>query len=158
MNNLELYLKEVSERAEKATNGPWKLCHHLQSIEKDKACPCGAPGTIWGGDGEHVICEMGISDPEGMGMVPPRYSRELEISNAHFISNARTDIHLLLEIVRIHNEALVSIASVHRQRHSEEEYWLKVKHEDCATVLATDTKISRNALQTINAKIEEVKR
>jgi hypothetical protein len=43
-------------------------------------------------------------------------------------------------------EALTTIASQHRPRHATEEYWNKVSHEQCATVLATDTKIAREAL------------
>src|SRR5258708_1335557 len=42
--------------------------------------------------------------------------------------------------------ALTSIASVYKKRHAEEEYWLKIEHEHCATVLATDTKIARECL------------
>jgi predicted nuclease with TOPRIM domain len=44
-------------------------------------------------------------------------------------------------------EALESIASKHKPKHAKEEYWLKISHEQCATVLATDTKIARNALK-----------
>lgn len=44
-------------------------------------------------------------------------------------------------------EPLESIASLHKPNHDTEEYWLTVLHARCATVLATDTKIARNALK-----------
>jgi hypothetical protein len=47
----------------------------------------------------------------------------------------------------IYKEALESIASLHRPRHSTEEHWMSVTHEDCSIVLATDTKIARTALK-----------
>jgi regulator of replication initiation timing len=46
-----------------------------------------------------------------------------------------------------YKEALESIASKHRPRHEKEGYWLAIDHASCATVLATDTKIARNALK-----------
>lgn len=49
----------------------------------------------------------------------------------------------------IMKEALTSIASLHRSKHDTEEYWMKLKKEGLACVLATDTKIARNALKEI---------
>jgi hypothetical protein len=43
--------------------------------------------------------------------------------------------------------ALDSIASINKPRHETEEYWLNVPHAQCAIVLATDTKIAREALK-----------
>ena len=48
-------------------------------------------------------------------------------------------------------EALQSIASKGKLRHENEEYWLKINHAQCATVLATDTKIARGALSKLEA-------
>lgn len=50
--------------------------------------------------------------------------------------------------------ALGSIASAHKPSHDTEEYWLKREHEACATVLATDTKIARNALTDVRKFVE----
>lgn len=44
-------------------------------------------------------------------------------------------------------EAIGAISSPNKNRHEKEEYWLGVGHVQCATVLATDTKIARNALK-----------
>lgn len=71
------------------TPGPWKLCHHLQSPEKDVSCPCGYRGGIWGSDGEHIVCEMGSQPIPGQeGMEPPRYARSVELANARLIAAA----------------------------------------------------------------------
>ncbi len=37
-------------------------------------------------------------------------------------------------------------ASGHKPRHVKEEYWMSIPHDQCAAVLATDTKIARNVL------------
>ena len=63
---------------------PWALCHHLESVEHDNSCPCGYRGGIWGGDGEHVVCEMGATEIPEEGSLP-RYDRVTEIANAHRI-------------------------------------------------------------------------
>lgn len=47
-------------------------------------------------------------------------------------------------------EALTAIASLDKKKHEKEEYWLKITHEQCATVLATDTKIARKALKDVS--------
>lgn len=48
-------------------------------------------------------------------------------------------------------EALESISSKHKTRHSEESYWQEISHKQCAEVLATDTKLARKTL----AKVDE---
>lgn len=50
--------------------------------------------------------------------------------------------------------ALTTIASVHKPRHSQEEYWISISHKQCATVLATDTKIAREALAEFENALE----
>lgn len=78
---------EANER--KWTNGPWELCHHLKSAESDRSCPCGYRGSIWGSDGNHVVCEMGVyAIPGEEGMQPDRYDRATEIANAQLIVKA----------------------------------------------------------------------
>lgn len=64
------------------TPGPWKLCHHLQSKEKDQSCSCGYRGGIWGSDEEHIVCEIG-GDSDS-----PRYNRDTELANAQLIAAA----------------------------------------------------------------------
>lgn len=82
-------LDEIEARANAATKGPWVRCHHLQSVEADKDCPCGYRGGIWGGDKEHVVCEMGTGpEPDAA----PRYERTQEIANSAFIEEARMDV------------------------------------------------------------------
>ena len=46
-------------------------------------------------------------------------------------------------------EGLTCIASKHKPKHDTEEYWLSLTIEECATVLATDTKIARQLLKQI---------
>ena len=71
------------------TPGPWKLCHHLRSPEGDKQCPCGYRGGIWGGDGEHIVCEIGPTIVPGQeGLEGGRYPREVELANARLIAAA----------------------------------------------------------------------
>jgi len=65
------------------------------------------------------------------------------------------DRNKLRDDLKVAVEALESIASKHRDRHDTEEYWMKIKHEQCATVLATDTKIARNALSKISQPKEQ---
>lgn len=59
------------------------------------------------------------------------------------------------QLVRDMATALKSIASEHKPSHAEEEYWTeKRSHEECATVLATDTKIARDALAAYAKEVE----
>ena len=79
----------TAEPAAAFTPGPWHLCHHLESAEKDASCPCGYRGGIWGSDGEHVVCEMGSTLVVGEeGLCPPRYPRPVELANARLIATA----------------------------------------------------------------------
>lgn len=75
----------------KFTPGPWSLCHHLQSVESDNACPCGYRGVVYGPCGDaRAICQPGHEPaPKGEeGTEPERYPRETEIANAHLIASA----------------------------------------------------------------------
>lgn len=76
------------------TPGPWKLCFHLEGIEKDQSCSCGYRGGIWGPDGEHLILEMGcdLSD-----LSPRRYDRKTELANARLIAAAPDLLQALLD-------------------------------------------------------------
>lgn len=56
----------------------------------------------------------------------------------------------LITRMRKLTEALTAIASLDKKKHEKEEYWLKITHEQCATVLATDTKIARKALKDVS--------
>lgn len=67
----------------------WTVCKHLEGIKADQACTCGYRGGIGHSDGEHTICEMGVTiDPEWPGMEIPPVPRPQEIANAHLISAA----------------------------------------------------------------------
>jgi len=84
----------------KHTLGPWKLCHHLESIEKDKSCGCGYRGGIWSGCGEFIVCEIGGSLCPNTGeKYFPEVEREQQISDAHLIAAAPELYELLLEIL-----------------------------------------------------------
>lgn len=102
-------LSEIRARCEAATPGPWKLCHHLESEEKDKSCPCGFPGDIWGPDFDgrmnNVVCGIGPHCYEGSDMIP-RYERSVELKNAAFIAASREDIPKLLDEVERLRKAL----------------------------------------------------
>lgn len=96
-----------------ATPGPWKLCHHLQSPESDKDCPCGYRGAVWGPDGEHILFEMGSTETPGQeGMEPPRYERSVEIATAQYIAaaNPTAILALLAELKAARNDALEEAA------------------------------------------------
>lgn len=71
------------------TPGPWHLCHHLKSAEKDKSCSCGYRGGIWGSDEGHIVCEIGsYAVPGEEALSPPRYDRPTELANARLIAAA----------------------------------------------------------------------
>jgi hypothetical protein len=95
-------LERTSTVTTKHTPGPWKVCYHLECIENDRSCPCGQRGTIWGGDGNHVVCQIGVDVAPGdeAGSEPPRYPREVEIANAHLISAAPELLAKLARLVK----------------------------------------------------------
>lgn len=62
-------------------------------------------------------------------------------------------VHALIDSLCELREALTSIASAHHPSDDTEERWLKRTHEQCATVLATDTKIARNALAASDERL-----
>lgn len=85
------------------TPGPWHLCTHLQSAEKDAACPCGYRGGIWGSDQEHLICEMGSTVTIGQeGLEPARYPRPTELANARLIVAAPELAVMVRELLSVH--------------------------------------------------------
>jgi hypothetical protein len=57
---------------------------------------------------------------------------------------------ILLELV----EALESIACISKEKQDTQEYWMTVSHDECATVLATDTSIARKTLSKLYAHLE----
>lgn len=93
--------EEIEARLAAATPGDWRLCHHLQSAEKDASCPCGFPGDIWSSDGNHVVCSIGPHClPADQNLGPPRYERAQELANAALIAHTHSDLTFLLSQVR----------------------------------------------------------
>lgn len=76
----------------KHTPGPWTLCHHLQSMERDGSCSCGYRGVIYGPETDvpMAVCQPGHdAEPAGEEFTgPQRYSRDVELANAHLIAAA----------------------------------------------------------------------
>ncbi|MDA8149788.1 MAG: hypothetical protein M0041_01425 [Nitrospiraceae bacterium] len=79
-------IREIRERTEKATPGPWRACHHGE-------CDC---GQIWSQSVDVPVLEVvhGEWGDPGLpyGKIPP----ERATANALFVSHARTDISKLL--------------------------------------------------------------
>ena len=79
-------IREIRERTEKATPGPWRACHHGE-------CDC---GQIWSQSADVPVLEVvhGEWGDPGLpyGKIPP----ERATANALFVSHARTDISKLL--------------------------------------------------------------
>lgn len=79
------------------------------------------------------------------------FNDDIEAYQTWYLYKHFTNIHKAIvkqkddEIERL-REALESISSKHKPRHETKEYWLSISHEQCAEVLATDTKIARAAL------------
>ena len=95
-------LERLEKLAGEATAAGWKLCHHLQSAEKDASCPCGYRGGIWGPDGEHLVCEMGSTvTPGEEALTIPRYERRVELANAALIVAAVNALPDLIRLARI---------------------------------------------------------
>lgn len=76
----------------KHTPGPWTLCHHLQSMERDGSCSCGYRGVIYGSETDvpMAVCQPGHdAEPAGEEFTgPQRYSRDVELANARLIAAA----------------------------------------------------------------------
>ena len=89
--------EELKRLAEAATQGEWHRCTHLQSAEKDTACPCGYRGGIWSVDLDVILLEMGgPTTPGEEGLDAPRAPRSVELANAAFIEAVRPDAVLSL--------------------------------------------------------------
>lgn len=62
------------------------------------------------------------------------------------IDSLISEINTLTAKVERYEVALTSIASLHRPRHIEKQYWVDIGIDNCATCLAMDTPIARKAL------------
>jgi len=92
-------LKELDAAGDKATQDEFAVCHHLKSLEKDKQCPCGYRGGIYGKP-DHMVCEMGPTTVEGEeGLEMLRYPREIEMANAAFITTAANSRQTIKEAI-----------------------------------------------------------
>jgi hypothetical protein len=81
-------------------------------------------------------------------IMPDPKTTEQQYINARFIESAdpTTIQSILTELIEA-REVIKSIASQNEPMHSYQKYWLKISHEDCALVLANDTKVSRKHLK-----------
>lgn len=88
-----------------------------------------------------------------MTSLAEKYLKAMEFDEQGISRSTRARTQALTKAVGKCIEALTSIASEHKPSTETEEHWLKKSHEDCAMVLATDTKIARNALNKLEAAI-----
>jgi hypothetical protein len=72
---------------------------------------------------------------------------------SHVIEYA--EVERLRSALSVANGALETLASSHKPRHDKEEYWNAIPYEVRSTVLATDTKIAREALTKLNEILGE---
>lgn len=132
-SSLEAWLKGLEEVESKATEGPWKI---------------NGSGTI--------ICDL--TEECTHTIIAPHGGCRNEIEeiddDAEFIIQSRNALPKLIEIIRIQQGAIKCIAAEHRHRQETEEYWLDLDQVFCATVLATDIKIARNALAAVEKVVE----
>ena len=140
--DLESYLKEVEERAEKATKGPW-FCESYKNDRGEHSYYYIHENRT--GDGGDLVADTFV----GVSSIDSDKPEEKE--NAEFISHSRTDVPLLLEIVRIQNEALKDVKQFltwlgYDSLHIGDQY------KKAAQSKWHDT---NSALQTINALIEK---
>lgn len=98
-------LLEIEKLCNEASAGPWNRCYHLQSEDHDRLCGCNYRGSIWGGDKNHVVCEMGSTITKGEeGLEPARYNRRQELINAKFIEMSREHMPKLIELAKAASE------------------------------------------------------
>jgi len=134
-------LKELKAIASAATPGPWAAYNGYAF-----------PGALIEGISKQGKVDVVVDD----GTYDNRYQGVQRKEDAAHISafNPQTVLSLLSDLEKC-VEALTSIGSVHKPKHASEEYWTKVGIEQCATVLATDTKISRSVLSSLTIRSDE---
>ena len=102
VSDLETYLKEVKERSEAATPGPWKVdyevfCGMTTADVKDRA-------IVHSVIGENIV----IAKQPDLNDREPKEAQNRDFKNANFIRHARTDIPKLVAMV----EYLYSLSTV----------------------------------------------
>ena len=90
---IETYLKEVKERVESATEGPWKVdyevfCGMTTADVKDRA-------IVHSVIGENIV----IAKQPDLNDREPKEAQNRDFKNANFIRHARTDIPKLVAMV-----------------------------------------------------------
>jgi len=146
MTQLPDWIEELKRLEKEATPGPW---YSDQVGQIGHTLP----------EGRGVICDF----ERGVEVYCKAHADKVAIVNddADFIAASRSAIPKLIDLVQRQaallkeaEEALASIASLEKLRQDQEKYWLGISHKQCATVLATDTKIAREALAKIRAMRE----
>ena len=72
-----------------------------------------------------------------------------EEAEKHALANPSTILQLIKEHQEM-REALESISSKNKPRHDDAKYWQAISREQCAEVLANDTRIARQALDGVS--------
>lgn len=89
-----------------------------------------------------IIDSRAAKDMDAQIIVPAR-----KLQTAYFIANAPDDIRDLLAVVKLQRLGLMAIASLHRDRADQAEFWNELPVNRLGEELANDTKISREALE-----------
>ena len=84
-----IFIKEIKERTEKATPGPWHACH-------DGKCSC---GQIWSKSVDIPVLNVVRGEWGDPGLPYGNIPIEQATNNAIFVANARTDITTLLDYI-----------------------------------------------------------
>lgn len=87
MNNLETYLKEIKERCDAATDGPWEPIDEQRGTEVF----------------HHVVKRM--RNDNGWSYI----AGETGLKDTLFITHARTDVPTLLDMVELQRETLDAV-------------------------------------------------
>lgn len=123
-------LKELKRLAEGATQGKW-----YRDSFKDRDFPQIVANKT------DVIYQVNENSHT-------RIRKEKVIDNANYIAAANPSV--VLQLIKEHQEmreALESIASKNKPRHDDAKYWQGLSREQCAEVLANDTRIARQTLE-----------